>query len=437
MKTMQNSRRRTTNTMKTNKLFPISVLIATLNLVSIGRAPAQTFTSLGNLGGPFDSPSFLGNAVYASIHGFVLSGNTFYGTSPGDDETDYSGALGAFSTDGTAFTVHNFGYVVSPGYGPRINADGAFPNAGLVLSGPTLYGSTYYGGSWGVGTVFAVNTNGTGFTVLHNFTGGSDGANPQGGLIFSGSTLYGTTIYGGTAGAGTVFAIHTNGTGFTVLTNIGSFVGLISGNTLYGPVFKLNIDGTGLTSLHGFTALRTNSSGVYTNSDGAYPKARLILSGNTLYGTGSQGGSSGSGTVFAVSTNGTGFTTLYSFTATSNSGSPAYLDTNSDGAFPEGPLALQGNTLYGTTSDGGSGGGTLFSISFQPQLTIARSGPEFVLSWPTNVAGFDYTGFTLQCSTDLGSANWTNCTNPVTVSGAYLFVTNPISAGAQFFRLKR
>src|SRR5438445_12823107 len=59
------------------------------------------------------------------------------------------------------------------------------------------------------------------------------------------------------------------------------------------------------TTLHNFTAL--NSS---TNSDGARPRAGLISSGNTLYGTARTGGSSGGGTVFAVNTDGTGFTTL-------------------------------------------------------------------------------------------------------------------------------
>ena len=68
----------------------------------------------------------------------------------------------------------------------------------------------------------------------------------------------------------------------------------------------------------------------------------MILSGNTLYGTATDGGSSGNGTVFAVNTDGTGFTNLHSFTA---------LDlyyTNSDGANPYAGLILSGNTLYGT-----------------------------------------------------------------------------------------
>jgi uncharacterized repeat protein (TIGR03803 family) len=62
------------------------------------------------------------------------------------------------------------------------------------------------------------------------------------------------------------------------------------------------------TTLHSFTLLNNS-----TNSDGANPTAGLILSGNTLYGTAEYGGSSGKGTVFAISTNGTGFTTLHSF----------------------------------------------------------------------------------------------------------------------------
>ena len=81
------------------------------------------------------------------------------------------------------------------------NSDGAGPDTGLILSGKTLYGTTYFGGTNAIGTVFAVNTDGTGFTTLHGFTKGtgsqdnlinSDGANPSGGLILSGNTLYGT-----------------------------------------------------------------------------------------------------------------------------------------------------------------------------------------------------------------------------------------------------
>ena len=157
-------------------------------------------------------------------------------------------------------------------------------------------------------------------------------------------------------------------------TTLHSFTG---GN---GTVFAVNTDGTGFTNLHSFTAL-SNPFGSGTNSDGANPYAGLILSGITLYGTALNGGGSGAGTVFSLNTDGTGFTNLHSF----NSGSA--------GGYPYAGLILSGNTLYGTTS---SGWGTVFSLSFRPQLTIVASGPNVILTWPTHVAGFDYTGYTSQ-----------------------------------------
>src|SRR6266478_6576528 len=101
-----------------------------------------------------------------------------------------------------------------------INSEGANPNAGLVLSNNTLYGTAADGGSSGHGTVFAVNTDGTGFTNLHSFMTGdynslghftnSDGANPIGGLILANNTLYGTARFGGSSGNGTVFSLSFN-----------------------------------------------------------------------------------------------------------------------------------------------------------------------------------------------------------------------------------
>ena len=61
--------------------------------------------------------------------------------------------------------------------------------------------------AWAYGTVFAINTDGSGFTNLYRFTGGSDGAEPVAGLILSGNTLYGTTSAAGPNGNGTVFAL--------------------------------------------------------------------------------------------------------------------------------------------------------------------------------------------------------------------------------------
>jgi len=169
----------------------------------------------------------------------------------------------------TLTTLHSFTETSGPG--PSTNSDGVAPLAGLILSGTTLYGTAYNGGSSGKGTVFAVNIFGGGFTTLHTFAvDPSDGAYPAAGLILSGNTLYGTASLEGSVGNnGTVFAVHTDGTGFTNLYNFDDGWDLLAG---------------------------------------------LILSGNTLYGTTAGGGSGGSGTVFAVNTDGTGFTTLDIFT---------------------------------------------------------------------------------------------------------------------------
>jgi uncharacterized repeat protein (TIGR03803 family) len=102
-------------------------------------------------------------------------------------------------------------------------------------------------------------------------------------------------------------------------------------------------------------------------------------------------------------------------------------------------LVLSGNTLYGEAYYGGSyANGTVFSLSFTPQLSIIASGPNLILSWPTNYAGFDYTGYTLQSTTNLGSsAVWTtNSAVLVVVNGQYA-VTNPISGTQQFYRLSQ
>jgi uncharacterized repeat protein (TIGR03803 family) len=157
----------------------------------------------------------------------------------------------------------------------------------------------------------------------------------------------------------------------------------------------------------------------------------LILSEHTLYGTARSGGSAGNGAVFAINTNGTDFTMLYSFTASPD-------NTNSDGATPYASLILSSNTLYGTAFSGGSSGhGTLFSLSLgsvsAPQLTIIRSGTNVIVTWPINAAGF-----TLQSTTNLVSpAAWNTVSpGPVIVNGQNA-VTNLVSGAQRFYRLSQ
>src|SRR5215467_14908277 len=92
-----------------------------------------------------------------------------------------------------------------------------------------------------------------------------------------------------------------------------------------------------------FTVLRS-----FNGSDGDNPNGSVILSATNLYGTTRGGGSSGSGTLYQISTDGTLFTNLYNFTAIAGP-----LNTNTDGANPTAGLLLAGNTLYGTAAEGG------------------------------------------------------------------------------------
>jgi uncharacterized repeat protein (TIGR03803 family) len=270
--------------------------------------------------------------------------------------------------------------------------DGIAPEAGLVCSGGVLYGTTSAGGTNGNGTLFAMNTDGTGFRSVYQFTvtNGSagtngDGANPGGRLILSGNTLYGTTTSGGSAGNGTIFAVNTDGTGFTTLhqfsidrgragTNADgaspmvaltlSTDGILYGAAAYGGVkgngtlFAVSTNGTGFTTLHQFSVTMGKAR---SNPDGANPESILTLSTNgVLYGTTCNGGGAGNGTIFAVNTNGTGFVTLHGFSATRGRAK-----TNLDGANPVAGLTLSTNgVLYGTASNGGIyGNGTLFAVN--------------------------------------------------------------------------
>jgi uncharacterized repeat protein (TIGR03803 family) len=104
-----------------------------------------------------------------------LSGNTLYGTT-------YDG--GAYSL-GTIFSIgistNTTGYTVLKTFGSFAD-DGENPTADLMVLSNLLYGTTYQGGTNNFGMVFSINTDGTNFNDIYDFMGNSDGAYPQGGL---------------------------------------------------------------------------------------------------------------------------------------------------------------------------------------------------------------------------------------------------------------
>lgn len=383
-----------------------SGIVYEINPDGTGYQILHTFTNSPDGRGPRES--------------LVLNGTILYGTT---EVGGFSGAGTIFeiSTNGMGYTIlHNF--TNSP--------DGAEP-VGLVLNSNTLYGITIDGGSNGVGTVFSINTDGMGYTILHDFTNSPDGAVPVQSLVLNSNTLYGMTYQGGSYGVGTVFMVNTDGTDFNVLYNFtnspdgaypagglvledGVFYGTTASGGAYGwgTLFKINTDGTGYDILHQFNVL-----------DGELPLGRLVLNGNKLYGATDMAGPSNYGTIFQVSTNGTNFAVIQSF------------DFNSTGGYPNGGLALSGSTLYGTTQRGGSngyGGGTIYSLNLEPVVqTALPTNGAFTLTWSTvsNVA------YQVQYSTDLASTNWCNLGNTITATNVTTTLLDPLTNFQRFYRI--
>lgn len=239
--------------------------------------------------------------------------------------------------------------------------DGEYTDTELVMDASgNLYGTSVQGGTYGGGTVFEVTPSGV-HTVLYNFTGGTDGGEPYKGVtIDPQGNLYGTAVTGGSGscegGCGVVFKL-TNTSGVWTESVIHAFTGGSDGSgpgspvefdqrgNLYGTtptggkygmgvVYQLAPSGSSwkLHVVHAFTG----------GSDGGGGSASSLLidkSGN-LYGVCTVGGVNGFGTVYEISPVNSQwqFKTLYAF------------KDQPDGALPYGGVVFdkQGN-LYGTT----------------------------------------------------------------------------------------
>jgi uncharacterized repeat protein (TIGR03803 family) len=257
----------------------------------------------------------------------VYSAGSFYGTTSAGGGTGCSESAGC----GTVYRATNSGQETVL-YRFTGGADGSAPEANPILDAAgNLYGTTYAGGEptcslfpiYGCGTVWKLDTAGN-LTVLYTFTGGTDGAVPDAGLVMDPSgNLYGTTIWGGNLSCGA--------------------------SSGCGVVFEINSSGT-------FSVLHAFSGG---SSDGDEPLGTLFRdSAGNLYGTTYYGGDqscgsgNGCGVVFKLDTS-DNETVLHSFAG-----------GTSDGEFSGGNLISNGKgTLYGTTGSGGAtNGGTLFAV---------------------------------------------------------------------------
>ena len=286
--------------------------------------------------------------------------------------------------NGTVTVLHTF-----------TGEDGAFPDASLTADAAgNFYGTTQIGGTYGLGTVFRLSPlagGGWRYSLLYEFTGGTDGGQPLGSLVFDAEgNGYGTASSGGAAGVGVVFKLSRPALpgGLPEESVLHSFQGGSDGELPFGNViFDAAGNLYGTTSRGGVTHVGCFQSGcgtiyelsptgngpwqetilhAFTDNfgEGAEPRAGLVFdaTGN-LYGTTNSGGnndvcntfnSDGCGTVFELKQTSPGQWQLTSF------------DFNfTDGGLPRAGVTLDGKgNLFGATTVGGAnGGGTVFSFT--------------------------------------------------------------------------
>jgi uncharacterized repeat protein (TIGR03803 family) len=312
-----------------------------------------------------------GNGEYADTDLETDSAGNIYGTT----------VLGGDFGGGTVFQLSptTNGWVHTVLYSFTGGADGGEPYKGVTVDRDgNLYGTAVTGGSGscegGCGVAYKL-TNSAGTwtqTVIHAFTGGDDGSGPGARLTVDGSgNVYGMAPTGGAYGSGTIYKIH-QGHGAWNLKVIHAFTGGADGSTgsagrmilrngrLYGAATVGGTYGSGVIfelapraiGEWGFRAIYSFRG----QPDGSFPYGALLFDGSgNIYGTTYYGGANNIGAVYKLSPRHLGEwneNVLYSF------------QEGTDGNSPISNLVFGGGgNLYGTTSEGGLGSGTIFKLS--------------------------------------------------------------------------
>ncbi len=320
------------------------------SLIRLGNKLCGITTSGGALGfGNIFTIDTLGGGYkdlhdFDSVHGSfpvghpIVVNNKLYGMAE-DGGVNTQGCIYSIDTNGAGYQdLFDFNGI-----------NGYWVWGSLVLVGPKVYGMTAAGGPNDSGLIFAMDTSGLSYKVILYFDSINKCGLGQGSIIASGDTLYGMTEFGGTFGLGNIFSVDTAGNNFTTLLSFNGINGYWpmgtlykSGNMLYGStmlggvvgdgnVFSIRTDGSHYKDLYDFN-----------NNNLGYPMGGdLVLSGGMLYGM-AGGGFYGYGQIFSVDTGGTIFNCLYNF-------------NNTDGSVYYSTQMLQsGNTFYGVVEYGGT-----------------------------------------------------------------------------------
>ena len=263
---------------------------------------------------------------------------------------------------------------------------GTNPTAPLLQIGYALYGTTE-GYSASAGSVFRFNPGSGNFKILHTFaTQPLDGQHSTASLMLgSDGYLWGTTIVGGSSDlngnsqdwSGTIFKVKPDGSGYTLVHDFSG--GASDGKRPYTPLVETSpgvLHGTaplGGTADMGViyrvdmaTSVVTVAHSFGAPGDGTRPYSGLLKAGGKLYGTTTIGGTYNEGTVYEFDEVTGTVTPLHHFNAAMG-----------DGKFPYGELMQASNgRVYGTTSLGGPlGGGTVWELipGPTPQMTVLHA----------------------------------------------------------------
>ena len=237
--------------------------------------------------------------------------------------------------------------------------DGQHPYGTPVVRGSTVYGTTASGGANNFGTVYRLASDGSGFTVLHHFGVDANGTSPTAGLARRAQPLYGTTAQGGQNGAGVVFKLRIDGTGYAVLHHFKRAKGVnplarlhlatvggvwqLFGTTINGGasgtgvIFKIGLDGTGFAVLHHFGL----------GPLGTRPAGGVIRLGSNLYGVTNSGGAYDGGVIYRIKEGGGGYTVLRHLVAEDGYGA-VFNSPITDGVWLYGTLQFGGESDLGT-----------------------------------------------------------------------------------------